>query len=303
MKKLHVFSIGQIRIYIHSSLLLYILYAVWTRHVKYILISLLSILIHEAAHAVVAALLGNKPSSIELSPLGAVMYLDEEKKQSGWKRAATILAGPITTIAICGISIHLTKACGDADGIVYLFFMANVSILAVNLLPVLPLDGGRLFALILEKLFTPRYVTRILRVAGTVTGLFLILLNIVCSYRYGGWNLSLALAGCCIWYCAYTSTTTQALREMRFFLDRKIMLEKKACLPVCEVCALSSTPIRHLLHQLPTHRYALYLCVEAGTLRTMSRITEAELIHYYFIRPDATLGRCSAALSGYKTDK
>lgn len=303
MKKLHVFSIGKIEIYIHSSLLLYILYAVWTHKVKYMLISLFSILIHEAAHAVVAALLGNKPSSIELSPLGAVMYLDEEKKQSGWKRAATILAGPITTIAICGISIHLTKACGDADGIVYLFFMANVSILAVNLLPVLPLDGGRLFAMILEILFTPRYVTRILRVAGTVTGLFLILLNIVCSYRYGGWNLSLALSGCCIWYCAYTSTTTQALREMRFFLDRKIMLEKKACLPISEVCALSSTPIRHLLQKLPMHKYAVYLCVEAGTLRTMTRISEGELIHYYFVRPEATLGRCSAALSGDKTDK
>lgn len=298
MKGWKLFSIGATEITLHPSVLLYGLYALLTGHLRFTLLAVASIVIHEAAHASVSAILGKPPSCIELSPLGAAMYLEEENLLPRWKRCFTLIAGPAVTILLCVIALHLTREGHTARETGYMLFMANLSIIAINLLPVLPLDGGRLLTLVLDSFLPQNYVRNILRLLGTVCGIGLIVLNIICSYKLGGWNFSLAFAGCCIWYSAYAATTTRALREMRYFLDRKIMLERKGTVPTKCVTALHTLPVRMLIRTLPAQKYIDVLCVEAGTLQPLVRLSEAELIQEYLSHPDATVGSCTRHRAG-----
>ena len=133
MKKWRILSLGVTEISLHPMLLLYMLYAFLTGHGLYMLIALLSILLHECAHAVVATLFGRQPRSIELSPLGAVMKLEDENALTPVKRGIMLLAGPAITLTLCLTAIILTSqrllsvSCGR------MLFLSNLAILLLNL--------------------------------------------------------------------------------------------------------------------------------------------------------------------------
>ncbi len=106
-----------------------------------------SILLHELGHAIVARRHGVEIEEIDLWLLGGVA------RMKGYPRAAGdelrfALAGPAVTLAIAAVFgvVALAIPAGAPDAlravIDYQVFI-NVAILAFNLLPAFPLDGGR----------------------------------------------------------------------------------------------------------------------------------------------------------------
>ena len=69
------------------------------------------ILLHEAAHAVMAFILGEVPEEVEWLPLGALMRMEDEGRLSPLRRFAVLLAGPGMTLLLCSLSLALTR-CG-----------------------------------------------------------------------------------------------------------------------------------------------------------------------------------------------
>lgn len=285
-------SIGGTDIQVHVSLLAYLAYAGFIGHLKIVVIALVSIILHEAAHAVASACLGQKPRCLEITSLGAVMRIEDESALMPLRRMLVLLAGPAATLMLCWTAVARTAYTWMGVEIGQLIFTTNLCILMLNLLPVLPLDGGRLLVLLLD-IFLPKHVTaRIVRCVGYITGLFLIGLNLYCCWSAGGWNFSLAFAGCCMIYCAAVSTTTWAMTEMRFFLDRKIKLERQGSLRTAMMTCLHTTPIRRLVKKLPPSRYAWFLCLEAGSMRQMGLVDESTLVQHYLRSPQDTVAAC-----------
>ena len=272
-------------------LALYGLYAAVTGHGKYMLLSLLSVMLHECAHGVCTALLGNAPRSIELTPLGAVMRLEDEYHLTPVRRGIVLIAGPAANYCLCMLSIYLTKNQWISADCGRLLLLSNLSILMINMLPALPLDGGRLIALILGGSFSYRTVTRIMRVIGYSLGICLIALNIYSSWKWGSWNLSLSFVGCTLLYGAHATLITAAMVELRSFLDRKIRLERRQNIQIKWISTLDQVKLQQLIRQLPANRLAVYLCLEAGTLRTLGALTEADVIQHYLEKPDLKVGQ------------
>ena len=295
MKKWHIGSIGRTDICIHPAMLLYGLYAFLTGHGLYMAMSTLSILLHEGAHAACSMLFGKPPGGIELTPLGAVMYQEDECSLPACKRILMLLAGPAITFGLCFSAIILTKNAILPRHLGEILFVCNLSILLLNLLPAFPLDGGRITALLLGLILPVRTVNRIMCCVGSLFGVAMIVLNIFACWKLGGWNLSLAFAGCCLLYSASVSTTTRALEELRCFVERKIMFERKGSLRTCLISTLSEAPIRRPIRTLPPRKMALYLCVEPGSMKTLGWMTEAEVIHQYMNSPDATMKEALAS--------
>lgn len=107
-----------------------------------------SLLAHELAHAVVARRNGVQVEGITLWLLGGLTRLDAEPKTA---RAdlATAVAGPITSLLVGGIftaGAVADRAFGGPDllgtPLLWLGFI-NIFLAVFNLLPVTPLDGGR----------------------------------------------------------------------------------------------------------------------------------------------------------------
>jgi Zn-dependent protease len=104
----------------------------------------LSVLLHEASHAVVARRLGFPVNSITLHFLGGMTSVEGEAKtprQEFW----IAVVGPLTSLAV-GIAAFAALLT-DPEGLVRLGLEglagANLLVGVLNLIPGLPLDGGR----------------------------------------------------------------------------------------------------------------------------------------------------------------
>lgn len=104
----------------------------------------LAVLLHEASHAVMAKHYGFRVHSITLHFLGGVTAIEGESKtprQEFW----IAVVGPITSIAIGLVGVGLWFV--TPDGLLLLTVQglagANLIIGVLNLVPGLPLDGGR----------------------------------------------------------------------------------------------------------------------------------------------------------------
>lgn len=104
----------------------------------------LSVLLHEASHAYVARHYGYRVTSITLHFLGGMTAIDSEAKrprQEFW----IAVVGPITSIAVGGAALGLWFVTPDGLLQVAVEGLAGANLLVgvLNLVPGLPLDGGR----------------------------------------------------------------------------------------------------------------------------------------------------------------
>lgn len=300
MTRIRLGAIGKTEIVLHAATPLFLLYALITGHFHLWMVATASILLHEGAHAAVAAGWGSPPQEIELTPLGAVMRLEDEGRLPAAKRLLMLLAGPTMTLLLCLLAITLTESGWLPCESGRMLFIGNLGILLMNLLPALPLDGGRVLALLLGTFLSQTAVKRSMRIIGSSLGISMVVLNVIVTWKYGGWNLSLAFAGCCLIYTASVATTSLAMAELRTFLDRKIRLEKRGTMQAATIYALHTTPLRKLLLRLPGNRLAQFVVLEIGTMRICGTMTEFEAVQQYLQCPQCT---CLEAINRAKFAK
>ena len=119
------------------------------------------VLAHELAHSVVAKRHGIRVEGITLFIFGGVSRLRDEAQgpSAEFKVAA---AGPLMSLALgaaCWIAYYGFGRWIDEQGRSVLFYFAfiNTALLAFNLLPGFPLDGGRLLRAVLWKMYGSEY--------------------------------------------------------------------------------------------------------------------------------------------------
>ena len=109
--------------------------------------------IHELGHMLTGICLGLKPKIIELMPFGFFISFKENTDKSYKEIIKTniivALAGPLTTLILIFLFWNVHIPFVSPDIAVY----SNLVILALNLLPIYPLDGGRVVENILDLLY------------------------------------------------------------------------------------------------------------------------------------------------------
>lgn len=104
-----------------------------------------SVLVHELSHSVVALRLGMRVRRISLQLLGGVSEIEEEAQTPG-KEFAVAFAGPALSFVVFGAAYVLSLGLDHASVAWWLASSvagANLVVGVFNLLPGLPLDGGR----------------------------------------------------------------------------------------------------------------------------------------------------------------
>lgn len=115
-----------------------------------------SLMIHEFSHAVMARRLGIGISRVELQPFGFIAEFAREPSPS--EEAAIAACGPIISLLAALSSAGLLLLLPDRfacfppkSGAVYEFSVFNLTLGCFNLLPALPLDGGRLVLALISR--------------------------------------------------------------------------------------------------------------------------------------------------------
>ncbi len=114
-----------------------------------------SVLFHEFGHACAAMFFGRKPR-IELVALGGLTIHDGQNLPY-WKQFLITLNGPFFGFVLAIIAWSLAKipflALPPYASILHDMFVVNLFWTVVNLIPVLPMDGGQLLRIVLEGIF------------------------------------------------------------------------------------------------------------------------------------------------------
>jgi Zn-dependent protease/CBS domain-containing protein len=108
----------------------------------------LSVLVHELSHSVVALRLGLPVRRIVLHLLGGVSEIEREAPTPG-REFLVAFAGPAVSVLLGGLGLVLTLVLDSGTVLQTLAFeltIANFLVGVFNLLPGLPLDGGRVLA-------------------------------------------------------------------------------------------------------------------------------------------------------------
>ena len=139
------------------------------------------VLLHEFGHALACRQVGGTANEIMLWPLGGVAYVSPPPRAGAvlW----SIVAGPLVNVLLVPVTIGLyALACyleldlRSADAVLFLYNIAiiNFGLLVFNLLPIYPLDGGRILQSLLWFVIGRAYSLYVVSSFGLIVALGLI---------------------------------------------------------------------------------------------------------------------------------
>lgn len=150
------------------------------------------IFLHELSHMALSLILGERPSSLRIMPWGCMLTLKDIPK----KRNACIifLAGPLFNLCMYILKI---------------FPKENLSLALFNLMPVMPLDGGAISALLFGNF------------SFYISVIFILLLSLFCIYHHAPIFLPVILS--CLLYTGEKNKLDKTIcnKIMRHFNSKK----------------------------------------------------------------------------------
>lgn len=135
--------------YIHIHPLLWVVagLAIMTAHFIELSLFLLIIFVHEMGHVGAASFFSWRIKKVVLLPFGGVAEMEEHGNRPLKEEVIVILSGPLQHLWMMGLAYILFQLSLMSEGIFLLFIQYNLMILLFNLLPIWPLDGGKLIFL------------------------------------------------------------------------------------------------------------------------------------------------------------
>ena len=211
-----------------------------------------SVLVHELSHSVVARLFGLPVRAITLHILGGVSEIEREPRTPG-REFLIAFAGPALSAALAGagyLAYALVPLSPVAELLVEALTFANLVVALFNLLPGLPLDGGRMIRAAVWKVSgRSRTGTLVAGWVGRAVAIGVLLMGaLAATYRTSadssvdanGW-LSLvwaALVASFIWMGASAAIRAERLRERIPLLQARRLARRAtqvtATLPLAE---------------------------------------------------------------------
>ncbi len=134
------------KIEINLKIILVLILFLLLNNIDTYIIFLIFILIHELAHLFVGIMIGGKPRKLNLNPLGVSLEFYSYGKNKLIYKVLFYLAGPLVNLAIAIAFMYIEGLKGEYEKIIY----TNLAICIFNLIPILPLDGGKILKEILR---------------------------------------------------------------------------------------------------------------------------------------------------------
>ena len=158
---------------------------------------LLAAAVHECGHLILLRLLHVPVEGLRLSALGAEIFAHGTQRLSYGRELLVTLAGPAANLFTAVIFAQISLRTQWLEG--YLFAGTNIVLGAYNLLPILPLDGGRILYLVTAFFLGPMVGDAVAAVVGAVSALSLLMLGIYLSVVSGSGMFFLLAAFSLLW--------------------------------------------------------------------------------------------------------
>ncbi|MBE3555275.1 MAG: hypothetical protein IMW85_09905 [Thermicanus sp.] len=249
-KSLHLLKV---RMEIHPFFFVFLFLALMTGQFLQILTLFAILLFHEWGHLFWARYFGWHVERIHLLPFGGLMEVSSPLLPDAREEAVVVLGGPFNNFILILLASFLNHTGWISSGWSRFMIEGNLVLALFNLLPLYPLDGGRLFQL-LAALRLP-YRVAILFTLYVGGGLLLIMLLLT----QWGWTFSLSL-----WfifpYLLFTLYREYRYLPYRFmkFLLMRYLYRKERTFPLQILPVPASRSLRKAAEGMYRYRYHLF---------------------------------------------
>ena len=171
---------------ISLKIFLFIILFIFSKQIEIYSLLMIFAFLHEMGHLIAGILLGFKPKNINIMPLGIYIKFDipittYNKKLFksnilSLKKIIIAFAGPMVNILfiILFIMFNISSNLISFQNIIY----ANLLIFIFNLIPIYPLDGGRILKNILKIIFGNE---KALKMTNKISNITMIIISIISS--------------------------------------------------------------------------------------------------------------------------
>lgn len=142
------------KIRINNSTYICLLLSFLAGYFEYVYLFLLIILIHECGHMLFSKIINFKFESIVLYPFGGLTIYNEDLNVSTNKELFVLIGGITFQILFLIFTYILYSNSYITLHTFTIIKKINILLISFNFMPVLPLDGGKLINIILDKIFS-----------------------------------------------------------------------------------------------------------------------------------------------------
>ena len=264
---------------IHPLFIVFLLLIVLQGHFAILCAYILTLLIHEYAHFLVANKNGYHLNRFTLMPHG--ISLSGKNVMFSYKDEIKIaLAGPVCNIIIAIVGFALWWIYPESYVFTELFVYANLVTGTINFLPVFPMDGGRIVLAILSKNFSRTQALKIVRAMGISVSIILVCVFIITTFY--DVNFTFLTLGI---FCFFTAIweDKQSVYERSHFLSSKNFGLKRG-IAIREIAVLEDTTLYKLVKEIRQDSITNFMVVNKN-LQKVGYIEEKQIEKYIEIYP------------------
>lgn len=233
------------------------------------------VLIHELSHLLCAVLLGIEVKSIVVLPFGMTIRLAHNIIRHPKKEIAVAIAGPLANVIMIAISQFFYK---DNIGNLnfYLFVVVNWANLLLNLIPVPPLDGGRVLRVLLIKASGLMNASRLIqKISKIFAGVVLIFGTFILIATRG--NPSLLIIGAFLIFSLTEEKRTHDLLIMDALINEKEKFKNRSLIPTSTLTINYRTPAYKVVKKLNLSTFYIVYIID-DNLKILKTATESDFI-------------------------
>jgi len=260
----------------------------------------LTLVLHESAHWLAAQSMKLHIPQLELTPFGGSMQMDLTAALPFRQSFVLSAAGPFVNLLFLLISlIFISQTHAQPDSFTVYFLAFNCFMLLMNLIPVLPLDGGRMLLAFLASKADYKRVMKSLLICGRIISVGLVILGCFLTLQ-GRSAFSLCILGFYLLYSAALEEKNGTARYFAAFIARRVRFEKNKTMPLQHIAVASDTPLFMLLPHLRPGAYHIIEVLQSDALISLGQLNENSLLECILQNSAMTLAEALQKCSSEK---
>ncbi|WP_053957509.1 M50 family metallopeptidase [Inediibacterium massiliense] len=244
-------------------------------YIKNLIISLFIVLLHEGAHMIAAKKFGYQLSSIELFPFGGVAKVVGEVAIHPSHEIFIAAAGPLFNLVMALLGYELYNAGMYTHELFVFFILSNFIIGIFNLIPILPLDGGRIIRAYCAYFIGIKKATKLVAILSKSISVILFMIGIL-LYRSNPFHIYLSCLAIFLYIAACKEYKMAAFIFMKEISLKKQHLLQRGMLHTKHLTALKNTSIQEVLNQFIPRKYYMIIVMDEKC-NMMGMLTENDL--------------------------
>ncbi|WP_438444316.1 M50 family metallopeptidase [Gorillibacterium sp. sgz5001074] len=240
--------------------------------------------IHELGHVAAAKSFGWRVRQVQLLPFGGVAEVDESANVPAREEFVVALCGPLQNAWMAAFAWGM-KLAGWGDPAYWDYFLqANVMIGLFNLLPALPLDGGKLLQSLLSYMMPYHRTLSFMTVLSILIALMLGTASLL-RYPSGGIQLNLLVIAVFLFYTNWYGHKNLHFQFLRFLVNREKRagaLLEAGRMPLPLLVRPDTPPMEVFRRFMRESPHLLYIVGQGG--RVLRVLPEAHLLQAYLNR-------------------